>query len=153
MIERRGHVVHLIGRFREMGRPVTTVAADVDFASRILTNDEMRLWLEMDPRDRRHAVGVARRFVAFHPMSKREEVAAALLHDVGKSTVSLGRIGRSTATILPITAEMRRYRRHEQIGAEMLQSIGAHPRTISLVAGTAGDDVADALRRADDFVE
>lgn len=153
MTGRRGHFAHLIARFREMGRPVTTIDVDADFASRILTNDEMRLWLEMDPRDRRHAVGVARRFVAALPVSKREEVAAALLHDVGKSTVDLGRLGRSVATILPITAGMRRYRRHEQVGAEMLRGIGAHPRTISLVAGTAGDDVAEVLRRADDFVE
>ena len=143
-------IVHLVARFREMGRPVTSETEDTAFASAVLTPDELELWLRMDPRDRRHAVAVTRRFVAGCPAAVREEVAGALLHDVGKAQVSMGRLARSIATIAPVTPTMRRYRDHERIGAEMLRVIGAHPRTVELVAGTATDAKAAALRAADD---
>lgn len=147
---RSNKLVHLVRRFREMGRPVTSEANDTAFASAALTPDELKLWMRMDPRDRRHAVGVTRRFVAACPTAVREEVAGALLHDVGKSQVSMGRLARSIATVLAVTPAMRRYRDHERIGAEMLRVIEAHPRTVELVAGTARDAKAHALRAADD---
>lgn len=143
-------IVHLVARFREMGRPVTSETQDTAFATAALTPDELELWIRMDPRDRRHAVAVTRRFVAGCPTAVREEVAGALLHDVGKSQVSMGRLARSVATVLAVTPTMRRYRDHERIGAEMLRAIGAHPRTVELVAGTASDEKANALRAADD---
>ncbi len=143
-------VVHLVRRFREMGRPVTGEAQDTAFASAVLTADELELWMRMDPRDRRHAVDVTHRFVAACPAAVREEIAGALLHDVGKSEVSMGRLARSFATVLAVTPAMRRYRDHERIGAEMLRTIGAHPRTVELVAGTATDVKANALRAADE---
>lgn len=143
-------IVHLVERFREMGRPVTSESQDTAFASAVLTPGELGLWLRMDPRDRRHAVEVTRRFVAGCPAAVREEVAGALLHDVGKAQVSMARLARSIATIAPVTPTMRRYRDHERIGAEMLRVIGAHPRTVELVAGTATDAKAAALRAADD---
>ena len=141
---------HLVARFREMGRPVTTEEADSSFAAAVLGPHELALWSKMDVRDRRHAVEVTRRFVARAPLVVREEVAGALLHDVGKSQVSMGRIARSIATVAAVTPAMRRYRDHERLGAEMLRLIGAHPRTVELVAGTANDAVAIALRAADD---
>ncbi|MEY2967895.1 MAG: hypothetical protein RIQ64_522 [Actinomycetota bacterium] len=143
-------LVHLLARFREMGEPVTTAEADARFASGVLTGAELELWMEMDARDRRHAVEVTRRFVATIPSAVREEVAGALLHDVGKSRAPLGRVGRSIATVVALSPTMRRYRDHERIGAEMLGAVGAHPRTIELVAGTANDATAVALRAADD---
>jgi putative nucleotidyltransferase with HDIG domain len=133
-----------------MGEPVTTEAADTRFAAAVLTPAELGLWTEMDARDRRHSVAVTKRFVAACPGALREEVAGALLHDVGKSGASLGRVGRSVATIVALTPTMRRYRDHERIGAEMLAAVGAHHRTIELVAGTASDAIAVALRAADD---
>jgi putative nucleotidyltransferase with HDIG domain len=133
-----------------MGEPVTTEEADTRFASAVLTPTELGLWAEMDARDRRHSVAVTKRFVAAYPGALREEVAGALLHDVGKSRASLGRVGRSIATIVALTPTMRRYRHHERIGAEMLSRAGAHPRTIELVAGPANDAIAVALRAADD---
>jgi len=143
-------VRHLVARFREMGLPVTTEDDDTRFAARILSPTEMRLWASMDAFDRRHSVDVTRRFIAQLPGASRDETAAALLHDVGKSTVRLGRIGRSIATLVPLTATMRRYRDHERIGADMLRDAGVNGRTIELVSGAANDEVARRLRSADD---
>ena len=143
-------IVHLVTRFREMGRPVTNEAVDSEYAAGVLGEAELALWLTMDPRDRRHSVVVTKRFLSAVPSATREEVAGALLHDVGKSMTELGRVGRAIATLVPMTASMRTYRRHEPLGADLLRRVGAHPRTVELVSGTADDDVADALRRADD---
>ncbi len=133
-----------------MGEPVTTEESDAAFASAVLAPDELALWMRMDPRDRRHAVAVTKRFAGACPGAVREEVAGALMHDIGKSQVSMGRVARSVATIVALTPAMRRYRDHERIGAEMLQEVGSHPRTIELVAGTVFDATADALRAVDD---
>jgi len=144
---------HLVSRFRELGVPAADEEGDSAFAAAVLTPSEMSLWSSMDPRDRRHSVDVSRRFVASCPGAKREEVAAALLHDVGKAAVKLGRIGRSIATLVPLTSQMRRYRDHERIGADMLRALPADPRTIELVSGAASDTVAKFLRAADEVVE
>lgn len=146
----RPRFAHLVARFREMGEPVTTEESDAAFAAAVLRPDELALWMRMDPRDRRHAVAVTKRFVGACPGAVREEVAGALMHDIGKSQVSMGRVARSVATIVALTPAMRRYRDHERIGAEMLHGIRSHPRTIELVAGKAFDATADALRAADD---
>ena len=146
-----GRLRHLMSRFREMGRPVTTRETDAEFAALTLSTGELGLWKSMDARDRRHSVDVTKRFCDLFPSADRDEVAAALLHDVGKSVVRLGRWGRSIATVVPVTRAMRTYRRHEEIGADLLRKIGAAHRTISLVAGKADDDeAAQALRAADD---
>lgn len=133
-----------------MGIPVTTEDDDTRFAARFLSPTEMHLWASMDVFDRRHSVDVTRRFIAQLPDASRDETAAALLHDVGKSAVRLGRIGRGIATLAPLTATMRRYRNHERIGADMLRDAGVNNRTIELVSGAANDEVARRLRSADD---
>ena len=143
-------VRHLVRRFVEMGRPVTSEAVDTVYAAERLSTKELRLWRMMDVRDRRHSVEVARRFLAAFPAATGDEIAAALLHDVGKSAVHLGRFGRSVATILPLTRSMIIYRDHERLGARMLAEVGASRRTIELVSGEGNDDVAAALRNADD---
>ena len=78
------------------------------------------------------------------------EHAAALLHDVGKSATSFGRLGRSVATVVPLTRAMAVYRDHERVGSEMLRAIGAAERVVALVSGTVDDPAARALRAADD---
>ncbi len=143
-------VQHLVRRFVEMGRPVTSEAVDTAYAAEKLSTGELRLWRMMDARDRRHSVEVTRRFLAVFPSATRDEIAAALLHDVGKSAVALGRFGRSVATILPLTRSMIIYRDHERIGGRMLAEVGASSRIIELVSGEGRDDAAEALRNADD---
>lgn len=143
-------IPHLIRRFIEMGVPVTSQVADDEYASTVLAEPELDLWRKMSPYDRRHSVGVATRFIAAKPQSTRDEHAAALLHDVGKSATSLGRLGRSVATVVPLTRAMVVYRDHERVGAEMLRAIGAAERVVALVSGTIDDPAARALRAADD---
>ena len=142
--------VHLLFRFREMGQAVISECDDAEFARGVLLQAEFELWMTMNAFDRRHSVSVARRFVSFLPAADRDEVAAALLHDVGKSLVSMGRVARVIATVLPVSRQMRTYRRHESIGASLLRERGVAERTVELVAGVVDDDVARLLRAADD---
>ena len=143
-------VRHLVSRFIEMGRPVVSEVDDDRFAAERLSAAELRLWRMMDPRDRRHSVEVTKRFVVAFPGATRAEVAGVLLHDVGKAATKLGRCGRAIATILPLTRAMIIYRDHERLGGRMLAEIGSEHRTIELVDGSCNDEVARALRDADD---
>ena len=98
--------------------------------------------------DRRHAITVARRFEASGQWS-RDEIAGALLHDVGKIDSGLGTFGRVVATIVgPRTARFRRYHDHEEIGADMLAVTGSSEATVDLVRGRG--PAAAALLVADD---
>lgn len=58
---------------------------DDAFALAFLQGEERALYLAMDPRDRAHAVRVARRLLAAHPEAPAFVVRAALLHDAGKA--------------------------------------------------------------------
>ncbi|APD09159.1 MULTISPECIES: HD domain-containing protein [Thermus] len=58
---------------------------DDAFALAFLEGEEGALYLAMDPRDRAHAVRVARRLLRAHPEAPKEVVRAALLHDAGKA--------------------------------------------------------------------
>jgi predicted HD phosphohydrolase len=110
---------------------------------------ERALWDRMGAADRRHAVEVARRFVARRPDASRAEVAGALLHDVGKLAADLGTSGRVVATIVgPRTARFRLYHDHEAIGGRLVADAGADPVTVALVEGHG--EAAGDLRAADD---
>ena len=84
--------------------------------------------------------------------SPRDDVAAALLHDIGKLASGLGVGGRVFATLIgPRTAKFRRYHDHERLGAAMLREAGSSERTASLIDATCSDlAVLAALRLADD---
>jgi hypothetical protein len=111
---------------------------------------ELALWVRMSPADRRHSIEVARRFRAIVETPSRDELAAALLHDVGKVECGLGTFGRVAATVVgPRTERFRRYHDHERIGVELLEAAGSTPVTVEL-ARFEGDH-AGALRRADDI--
>jgi lauroyl/myristoyl acyltransferase len=125
----KSKVAHLVRRFIEMGRPVLSEGEDDNYAATILSDAEMGLWRRLNPVDRRHSVGVTRRFVLTCPHATRNEIAAALLHDVGKMMI---------------------YRDHERLGGRMLAEVGANPRTIELVSGSCVDEIARAIRAADD---
>jgi hypothetical protein len=125
---------------------------------------EADLWSAMSVADRRHSIEVARRFAGrIGPDASWPEMAAALLHDVGKTEAGLGTFGRVGATLWCRTVgrarasegdgRVSRYVRHEALGAELLRSAGSSPRTIALVAGdvSADDPVARALAWADEI--
>ena len=102
--------------------------------------------------DRQHSVLVGRRFVKNRPTSSNEEIAGALLHDVGKSAAHLSTLARVVATLVgPRTSRFRQYHDHEAIGAAMLRSIGSDEITIAMVEGSCTGDLKDALNLADDI--
>jgi predicted HD phosphohydrolase len=80
----------------------------------------------------------------------RDEIAGALLHDIGKLDSDLGTARRVVATVVgPRTARFRSYHDHERIGAEMLAGVGSATATIELVRGHGR--AAAALLAADDI--
>ena len=103
----------------------------------------------MTNQDRRHSIGVARRFLAARPEASRAEIAGALLHDVGKIECGLGTLGRVVATVVGpyFSDRFRTYHDHEAIGARLVAEAGSDPVTIELVdeRGPAYDqlEVAD----------
>lgn len=147
----RGSIFHLARRALSSWR--NNALSDEEFgeAAAILNAGEYRLWQMMQPRDCRHSLMVLERFISLAPSATREEMAAALLHDVGKVESNLGWVLRIIATIVGARGpRFSSYHDHEAIGAELLSGI-SDPRTIDLVAGRIHDDVSRALQAADDI--
>ncbi len=143
------HAGHLARRFATSLSRRPPPATDVAWAHTHLLAAEADLWDRMSVQDRRHSLLVARRFVALAPGAQRPQVAAALLHDVGKSVSGLGTFARVVATVVgPRTARFRDYHDHERLGAEMLHAVGSAADTVELVQGRG--PAAKALRQADD---
>ena len=114
-----------------------------------LTAGERALWIQLSNQDRRHSVAVARRFVDVRPQASAAEIAAALLHDVGKIDCRLGTFQRVVATLIgPRTPRYRSYHLHEEIGARMAAHVGSDPATVELIAGRgpAFDDLESVDR-------
>ena len=150
-------VVHLAKRFVGMMSRRPIADEDLRWVSSVLLDGESELWHALPVADRRHSLLVAERLVEALNRAcseaTRDEIAAALLHDVGKTASDLGIIERVVATLVgPRTRRFRLYHAHEQIGAEILAAAGSSARTISLIDGTSPDRrVVEALRRADDI--
>lgn len=139
---------HLAARFIGSlpGHPPSV--GDEVFADRHLTPGERSLWVQLDNRDRRHSVTVARRFVARRPAATRAEIAGALLHDVGKIESRLGTFGRVAASVVGARTErFRLYHDHEAIGARLAAEAGSDPTTVELI-GEQGPAYPD-LRESD----
>ena len=123
----------------------------VERAERILHPDEFELWWKMEPRDQLHSIVVLDRFLNIIPYAKREEQAAALLHDIGKISAPLGWMMRIIATIVgPRGKRFRAYHEHEALGLLLLADISSE-RTLALLSGNAEPLYVDALRRADEI--
>ena len=140
---------HLTRRFVGSLSRQPPAASDEVWAASFLRGPEQRLWSAMSSSDRRHAIEVARRFEALRPAATRAEVAAALLHDVGKLDSGLGTFVRVAATVFgPRGQRFRAYHDHERCGADRLEVAGSDPVTVALVRGHGPG--ACALRAADD---
>ena len=116
-----------------------------------LSDPEERLFAKMSRADQRHALGVAR---AVEPrldeiVADRRSVvmAAAVLHDVGKTAAGLGTYGRSVATMSGLvggydmaevwqdrsgfTRRVGLYLRYGDLGADMLRLAGSDPWVVA----------------------
>ena len=126
-------------------------ARDLDWTSGQLLPGEFDLWSRMRAPDRRHSILVARRFADLRPTAIRDEVAAALLHDVGKIDSDLGTGERVLATVLgPRTDRWRRYHDHERIGAQLGRDAGSTTTTLEILTDP-DHPVARIIRMADDI--
>jgi hypothetical protein len=113
----------------------------------------------MSDQDRFHAVQVAQRFVGARPEATRAEIAAALLHDVGKISSGLGTSSRVLATVIPpvvvppvgplkkLRSTWQSYRDHEEISIAMAILAGSDAVTIEMLRGVG--QAAKALQKAD----
>ncbi|MCU1359063.1 MAG: hypothetical protein JWN99_352 [Ilumatobacteraceae bacterium] len=144
------NVVHLAKRFAGSLSRKPPIVADDLWAKGWMTPWEIALWRRMTNVDQRHAIVVARRFQASRPEATSDEMAAALLHDVGKIESGLGTFGRVAATLIgPRTRRFRTYHDHEAIGAKWLHEQGSSAATVDLIRrqGVA----AATLESADDI--
>lgn len=129
-------------------RPDDAELATVDA---LLGPAEAIAWRRLARADRRHSLVVLGRLLADRPGAPREARRAALLHDVGKSLVRIGVVGRVLATLLgPRTDRWALYREHERLGAALCAAMGTDPATLALVSGGGDPEWRGALRRADD---
>ncbi len=140
---------HLVKRFVGSLSSAAPAPADERWAQDQLVPGEVALWRRMSNVDRCHAIKVAQRFIDVRATATRDEIAAALLHDIGKLESNLGTLARVAATVVgPRTERFRRYHDHERIGAEMLRCAGSASATVDLVQRRG--PASEALARADD---
>jgi hypothetical protein len=130
--------------------------ADIDNAwvNAMLRESEYELWKRMKAYDLRHSIEVARRFAMIYPTFNRDQVAAALLHDIGKVESELGVLGRVVATVVgPVGARFRLYHDHESIGLDLCRSAGSSDETLRLLDWSnemsRNDPIVLLLRQAD----
>jgi hypothetical protein len=140
--------LHLTRRFFGPLRPGGPPVGEVEWVASVLSAAELELWSRMRGPDRRHSVLVGRRVErALGHEATTEVLAAALLHDVGKSVSGLRTYGRVIATVSAAVAGhhmayrwsqargfVRRvglYLRHPELGGDLLAIAGSHPLTIA----------------------
>jgi putative nucleotidyltransferase with HDIG domain len=164
-------LAHLAGRFLTSLRPRPVADADRLWVREMLTAQELAVWETLGPADCAESIAVARRVAGMlGPDTDSRWLAAALLHDVGKTATRLGTVGRACATVAAGVAGHRRARRwnnavgryiaHDDLGAARLGAAGARPQVTAWAAAhhrrerwaTTGipADVTAALAAADD---
>ncbi len=168
---------HLISRFFGSLRPGGPSARDRQWVAEVLLPSEFDLWSSMSGPDRRHSAGVARRVQStLGDACPRPVLAAALLHDSGKTVSGLRTPGRVLATVLDSSLghdddrarrwvqgprpvrRLGQYWLHPGLGADILERRGSDPLTVAWArehhlpaeACTLDRVIAAALRDADD---
>jgi hypothetical protein len=131
---------------------------DSEWAARWLSERERTAFDRMSGNDRRHSIGVARAVAAHLDRVGLDEddaaarwiVAAALLHDVGKSVPGLGTYGRVVATLSGwvgghdmaaswadtrgFTRKVGLYLQYPELGADVLRMAGSDDRIVAWAA-------------------
>ncbi|OWY62459.1 hypothetical protein B7486_58315 [cyanobacterium TDX16] len=167
--------VHRARRFFGSLWPGGPSSADAAWAEGQLLPGELSLWRRMKGPDRRHAVLVARRVErALGDEATRPVLAAALLHDVGKTVSGLGTYGRVVATLCgAVTSESTHhwwvdstgftrkvglYLTYPPLGADLLALADSDPLTVAWAREhheppdrwTVPQVLGEALAEADD---
>lgn len=144
--------LHHVRRLIESARAREVSEDDVTWVRSVLKEGEFDLWQSMQGMDRCHSIGVSRRLIARYPASKRHEIAAALLHDVGKAESQLSIWSRVVATLVgPRSSKFESYLDHERIGANMCRRAGIEERVCQLIQGLGPVDERRRLQEADDL--
>ena len=158
---RRFRPLHWAGRLGRSLRPGAPSAASLTWACEWLSDPEQALFARMSHPDQRHSIGVARRAEdgldelavdgrALDDEQRRAVMAAALLHDVGKTQAGLRTYGRVVATLsgavggkdfaehwqdtAGFTRKVGLYLRYPTLGSEMLQVAESHPWVVAWAA-------------------
>jgi hypothetical protein len=137
--------------------------SDYAFVRGALDDSLATLFFEMERRDQRHAITVARRLIAAGEADS-DLLTAALLHDCGKGSVPvwlrimnvlapsrLRRFAREDGT--PSQRAAFRLLHHEDIGVAKARAAGAKDATLRLILGrpASGEEARQAaLHAADD---
>ncbi len=170
-----GEAGHLVKRFFGSLVPVGPSKDDTAWVREHLLPEELDIWARMSRQDRRHAAGVARRVeAALGDAAIRPVIAAALLHDCGKTVAGLGTYGRVVATLSlklagrdiamawsetrGFTRRVGLYVEHPRLGADLLGMAGSAPLTVAWAAEhhlppedwTVPAEIGQALKDADD---
>jgi hypothetical protein len=136
---------HLATRFFGSFRVRPLAAADLDLVHEALLAPELECWERLGPADRAESVATARAAIsALGPPADSRWVAAALLHDVGKSETRLGPVARAGATVVAVVAGPRRVRgwsnaigryvNHDELGSVRLREVGARREAVEWAA-------------------
>lgn len=166
---------HLVKRYFGSLLPVGESKADRAWVHDALLPAELDIWNRMSRPDRRHAAGVARRVErALGAEATRPVIAAALLHDCGKSVSRLRTTGRVIATLSAkmagrdmamawsetsgFTRRVGLYLEHPRLGADLLGLAGSAPLTVAWTAEhhlppeewTVPAEIGQVLKDADD---
>lgn len=149
-----------------LGLRASWAAPEDAWAESWLEDAERTLYRSMDPRDRRHAVEVARELLRRRPGAPARLVRAALLHDVGKARRPYVLVERIAAHLWPthprtprdpLRPGLRGARQvqahHPHYGAEMIRRAGGDARVAELVErhhAPGGDEEAALLHSLDE---
>lgn len=131
------------------------------WAEGFLNPGERLIYRAMDARDREHACRVTRNLLRDHPSASPELIAAALLHDSGKSVrpyyllerVLVGLIPQGLSTWLPPIGAIGIRAAHPELGAQLIVRAGGRPRVAQLVVrhhASVGDPEALLLHYYDE---
>lgn len=151
----RSSPVHLIRRWWRTIRATPLTDAEQEWVFVQLLASERVLWSVMDWRDQRHSYHVARHFAEMfsgEDPPARSAIAAALLHDVGKTVSGLTTFERVLASVLGgRTERWRAYLDHEAIGLDQCRRAGSDPATLALLDGEGSKEFQRRLQQADDI--
>ena len=170
-----GDAAHLAKRFFGSLLPIGESKVDKAWVAEEMLPEELAIWHKMSAQDRRHAAGVARRVErALGAESTRPVLAAALMHDCGKSVSHLGTTGRVIATLSAkaagrdmamawsetsgFTRRVGLYLEHDRLGADLLGVAGSAPLTVAWAREhhlppedwTVPAEIGQVLKDADD---